>query len=199
MAGAPHRLLLDPYFSATKIAWLLDHVQGARARAQRGELAFGTIDSWLIWKLTGGRAHVTDATNASRTALFNLAHAGSGTKTCWHSSMYRAHCCRACWTAGRTSASTEPALFGEAIGIGGVAGDQQAATIGQACFAPGMAKSTYGTGCFIVLNTGSELKLSCNRLSAPWHTGSAAGPPSRWRAASSSPARPCSGCATHRT
>jgi glycerol kinase len=156
-------LLLDPYFSATKIAWLLDHVDGARARAGRGELAFGTIDSWLLWKLTGGRVHATDATNASRTALFNL------TTQDWdeqllaffgvpRSLLPRVLDCAADF--GRT----DPALFGDAIAIGGVAGDQQAATVGQACFQPGMAKSTYGTGCFIVLNTGTELKLSRHRL-----------------------------------
>ena len=156
-------LLLDPYFSATKIAWLLDHVPGARARAQRGELAFGTIDSWLVWKLTGGKSHVTDATNASRTALFNLATQDWDEELLAFFDVPRALLPRVLDCAADFG-RTEPALFGAAVAIGGVAGDQQAATIGQACFAPGMAKSTYGTGCFIVLNTGSELKLSRNRL-----------------------------------
>ncbi|SFF25611.1 glycerol kinase [Fontimonas thermophila] len=156
-------LILDPYFSATKIAWLLDHVPGARARAERGELAFGTIDSWLLWKLTGGARHATDATNASRTALFNV------TTQDWdeellaffgvpRSLLPEVLDCAADF--GRT----EPTLFGAPIAIGGIAGDQQAATIGQACFAPGMIKSTYGTGCFMVLNTGATLTLSKNRL-----------------------------------
>ncbi|HET8881686.1 MAG TPA: glycerol kinase GlpK, partial [Solimonas sp.] len=156
-------LLLDPYFSATKLAWLLDNVADARARAERGELAFGTIDSWLMWKLTGGRAHVTDATNASRTALFNIA------RNEWDDELLEFfNVPRAVLPEVRDSAAdygeTEPGLFGGAIRIGGIAGDQQAATIGQACFAPGMSKSTYGTGCFLVLNTGREFKRSNNRL-----------------------------------
>jgi len=156
-------LLLDPYFSATKLAWLLDNVADARARAERGELAFGTIDSWLMWKLTGGRAHVTDATNASRTALFNIA------RNEWDDELLEFFKVpRAVLPEVRDSAAdfgeTEAALFGGAIRIGGIAGDQQAATIGQACFAPGMSKSTYGTGCFLVLNTGREFKRSNNRL-----------------------------------
>ncbi|MFC4249977.1 glycerol kinase GlpK [Sinimarinibacterium flocculans] len=156
-------LLLDPYFSATKVGWILDHVEGARARAEKGELAFGTIDSWLLWQLTGGKVHVTDATNASRTALFNL-----GTQD-WDGELLdffgvpRALLPQVLDTADDFG-STVPELFGGAITIGGVAGDQQAATIGQACFAPGMIKSTYGTGCFMVLNTGDELKLSKHRL-----------------------------------
>jgi glycerol kinase len=156
-------LLLDPYFSATKLAWLLDNVADARARAERGELAFGTIDSWLMWKLTGGRAHVTDATNASRTALFNIA------RNEWDDELLEFFKVpRAVLPEVRDSAAdfgeTEAALFGGPIRIGGIAGDQQAATIGQACFAPGMSKSTYGTGCFLVLNTGREFKRSNNRL-----------------------------------
>lgn len=156
-------LLLDPYFSATKIAWLLDHVDGARAKAERGELAFGTIDSWLLWNLTGGTVHATDASNASRTALFNI-----------HTQQWDAELLsffkvpasllpevRDCATDFGTSS---PALFGSAIPIRGMAGDQQAALIGQACFTPGMVKSTYGTGCFVVLNTGSQCVRSGNRL-----------------------------------
>ncbi|HUG73461.1 MAG TPA: glycerol kinase GlpK [Steroidobacteraceae bacterium] len=156
-------LLLDPYFSATKIAWLLDHVAGARQRAEAGALAFGTIDSWLLWHLTGGRQHATDATNASRTALFNLREQD------WDDELLEFFGVpRALLPQVRDSAAdfgtTNPALFDGAITIGGVAGDQQAATFGQACFAPGMIKSTYGTGCFLVQNTGTELKLSRNRL-----------------------------------
>ncbi|NGY06562.1 glycerol kinase GlpK [Solimonas terrae] len=156
-------LLLDPYFSATKLTWLLDNVPDARVRAERGELAFGTIDSWLMWNLTGGRLHVTDATNASRTALFNIA------RNEWDDELLAFFKIpRAVLPEVRDSAAdygeTEPGLFGGAIAIGGIAGDQQAATIGQACFKPGMSKSTYGTGCFLVLNTGSEFKRSQNRL-----------------------------------
>jgi glycerol kinase len=156
-------LLLDPYFSATKIAWLLEHVPGARRRAEDGELAFGTIDSWLIWHLTGGRVHATDATNASRTALFNLRTQQWDEELLAFFGVPRAllpevHDCAASF------GTTQPGLFGGGITIGGVAGDQQAATFGQACFEPGMVKSTYGTGCFAVLNTGTELKLSQHRL-----------------------------------
>ncbi|TJY58282.1 glycerol kinase GlpK [Sinimarinibacterium sp. CAU 1509] len=156
-------LLLDPYFSATKIAWILDAVPGARERAEKGELAFGTIDSWLLWKLTGGTVHATDATNACRTALFNL-HTQD-----WDDELLAFfQVPRALMPQIRDSASdfgrTDPALFGAPIQIGGIAGDQQAATVGQACFSPGMIKSTYGTGCFMVLNTGDEIRLSKNRL-----------------------------------
>ncbi|SEQ33258.1 glycerol kinase [Solimonas aquatica] len=156
-------LLLDPYFSATKIAWLLDQVPGARARAENGELAFGTIDSWLLWNLTGGRLHATDASNASRTALFNIATQQ------WDEELlafFRVP--RALLPEVRDCAAdygrTQTALLGGEIAIGGIAGDQQAATIGQACFAPGMIKSTYGTGCFMVLNTGPEFRRSRSRL-----------------------------------
>ena len=156
-------LLLDPYFSATKIAWLLDHVPDARAQAEAGELAFGTIDSWLLWQLTGGATHATDATNASRTALFNI-HSQQ-----WDDELLTFFKVpRRLLPEVRDSAAdfghTDPALFGAAIPIRGIAGDQQAALIGQACFAPGMGKSTYGTGCFVVLNTGSQCVRSANRL-----------------------------------
>ncbi|WP_372841460.1 glycerol kinase GlpK [Phaeovulum sp.] len=156
-------LLLDPYFSATKIAWLLETVPGARARAAAGELAFGTIDSFLIWRLTGGKVHATDATNASRTMLYDIR------KGQWDESL----CARlgvpmSMLPEVRDSAAdfgtTEPSLFGGPIAILGVAGDQQAATLGQACFQPGMLKATYGTGCFALLNTGDELVESRNRL-----------------------------------
>ncbi len=156
-------LLLDPYFSGTKIAWILDHVPGARARAERGELAFGTVDSFLIWRLTGGQVHATDATNASRTLLYDI-----------HENRWRPSLCDLLRVpaailpevkdCAADYGATVPDLFGAAIPIRGVAGDQQAATIGQACFKPGMLKSTYGTGCFAVLNTGSEAVASKNRL-----------------------------------
>jgi glycerol kinase len=156
-------LLSDPYFSATKLAWLLDHVDGARAAAEAGRLAFGTVDTFLLWRLTGGRVHATDATNAARTLLFNIEHGD------WDDDLLRlfnvprallpsVHDCAADF------GTTEPALLGAAIPIRGVAGDQQAATLGQACFAPGMIKSTYGTGCFALLNTGRDLVRSRNRL-----------------------------------
>jgi glycerol kinase len=156
-------LLLDPYFSATKIAWLLDNVDGARWRAEAGELAFGTIDTWLLWHLTGGRVHATDATNASRTLLFNIVRQHWDEELLAFFRIPRALLPQVQDSAADFGA-TDAALFGGAIRIGGIAGDQQAATFGQACFAPGMVKATYGTGCFMVLNTGSELKLSRNRL-----------------------------------
>ncbi len=156
-------LLLDPYFSATKLAWILDHVDGARERARRGELLFGTVDSWLVWNLTGGAEHVTDATNACRTMLYDI------TKGRWSSRMCamldipmemlpEVRDCNAEFGMARAD------LFGREIPILGIAGDQQAATIGQACFQPGMLKSTYGTGCFALLNTGAERVNSENRL-----------------------------------
>lgn len=156
-------LLLDPYFSGTKIAWLLDSVEGARTAAENGRLAFGTVDSFLLWRLTGGRVHATDATNASRTLLYNIV---SGE---WDEELLRLfNIPRAILPDVRDSADnfgeTDPNLFGVAIPIRGIAGDQHAATVGQSCFAPGMLKSTYGTGCFALLNTGSEIVRSSNRL-----------------------------------
>ncbi|MES2683117.1 MAG: glycerol kinase GlpK [Pseudomonadota bacterium] len=156
-------LLLDPYFSATKIAWLLDHTPGARARAERGELAFGTIDSWLLWNLTGGKIHATDATNASRTALFNI-HSQQWDEALLQFFKVPASLLPEVRDCAADYGSSDPQLFGHAIPIRGIAGDQQAALIGQACFTPGMAKSTYGTGCFVVLNTGSRCVASANRL-----------------------------------
>lgn len=156
-------LLLDPYFSGTKLAWLLDHVPDARARAAKGELCFGTIDSWLIYKLTGGKAHVTDATNASRTMLFNIADQDWDDDILGWFDIPRAllpevkDCCA-------EFGFTDPAHFGVPILVAGVAGDQQAATVGQACFTPGLMKSTYGTGCFAMLNTGGQQVISANRL-----------------------------------
>ncbi len=156
-------LIIDPYFSGTKIAWLLDHVPNARERAMRGELLFGTVDCYLLWRLTGGKVHATDATNASRTLLFNI-HAGT-----WDDDLLEIlRVPRAMLPEVRDCShrfgETAPELFGGAIAIGGIAGDQQAATIGQACFTPGMIKSTYGTGCFALLNTGTTPVASKNKL-----------------------------------
>ena len=156
-------LLFDPYFSATKIAWILDKVPGARAAAKAGRIAFGTIDSFLLWRLTGGRVHATDATNASRTALYDLR------KGCWDEALCELfEVPRAALPEVRDCAGdfgeVDRAVLGETLPIRGVAGDQQAALIGQACFAAGEVKSTYGTGAFLVLNTARELVISKNRL-----------------------------------
>ena len=140
-------LLLDPYFSGTKLAWILDHVEGARAKAVAGKLAFGTIDSWLIWHLSGGKRHVTDATNASRTMLFNIRTQSWDDDILKLLNIPRAMLPEVL-DCGASFATTEKSLFGSEIPVLGVAGDQQAATVGQACFQTGMAKSTYGTGCF---------------------------------------------------
>lgn len=156
-------LLLDPYFSGTKIAWMLDKVKGARKRAERGELLAGTIDSFLIWRLTGGKVHATDATNASRTLVYNIA------TNQWDDELLRilnipAQLLPQVKDCADDFGVTDKNLFGAEIRILGVAGDQQAATIGQACFEPGMMKSTYGTGCFALLNTGADIVRSKNRL-----------------------------------
>ena len=156
-------LLLDPYFSATKIAWILDHVPGARAKAEAGDLCFGTIDCFLIWRLTGGKSHVTDATNASRTNLYNI------NEGCWDKTLCDLfHVPMAILPEVRDCAShfgdTDASLLGKSLPILGVAGDQQAATIGQACFAAGTIKSTYGTGCFMLANTGAKRLHSKNQL-----------------------------------
>ena len=156
-------LIIDPYFSGTKVGWILDHVPGARARAERGELLFGTVDCYLLWRLTGARVHATDATNASRTLLFNI-HTGQ-----WDDELLRIlRVPRSMLPEVKDSSAafgeTTPELFGGSIAIRGIAGDQQAATIGQACFTPGMMKSTYGTGCFALLNTGAEPVASNNKL-----------------------------------
>jgi glycerol kinase len=156
-------LLLDPYFSGTKIAWLLDRVKGARRRADKGELLAGTIDSFLIWRLTGGAVHATDATNASRTLLFNI-EANRWDDELLSILKVPAALLPEVKDCADDFGTTEPKLFGAAIPICGVAGDQQAATIGQACFEPGMMKSTYGTGCFALLNTGDRIVRSKNRL-----------------------------------
>ncbi|MDY8109454.1 glycerol kinase GlpK [Fulvimarina sp. 2208YS6-2-32] len=156
-------LLIDPYFSGTKIAWTLDHVSGARERAEAGHLAFGTVDSFLLWRLTGGRVHATDTTNACRTQLFDIS------ANAWDDELLRLlRVPRAILPEVRDCDAdfgvTDGALFGAAIPIRGIAGDQHAATLGQACFKPGMVKSTYGTGCFAVLNTGTERVPSTSRL-----------------------------------
>jgi len=156
-------LLLDPYFSGTKLAWILDNVEGVRSRAEAGELLFGTVDSWLVWNLTGGRQHVTDATNAARTMLYDI-HKGRWSQTICD----RLHIPKGMLPEVRDCAAdfgeTRPYLFGRPIPILGIAGDQQAATVGQACFEPGMLKSTYGTGCFALINTGKTPVRSENRL-----------------------------------
>ena len=156
-------LLLDPYFSATKLDWLLTHVEGARARAKAGKLRFGTIDSYLIWQLTGGAVHATDATNAARTMLYNIRSGRWDADICalFDIPMAMLPEVRDC---AADFGQTDPALFGAAIPIRGVAGDQQAATVGQACFQPGMMKSTYGTGCFALMNTGAAMVQSRNRM-----------------------------------
>ncbi len=156
-------LLLDPYFSGTKLRWLLDNVKGAREKANRGELAFGTIDCWLLWKLTDGVSHATDISNASRTLLYNIREQD------WDTELLELLDIPAsllpevkdnCADFGQTA----PMLLGAPVPIGGMAGDQQAALIGQACFKPGMIKSTYGTGCFVIQNIGDEPVMSSNRL-----------------------------------
>lgn len=156
-------LLLDPYFSATKLAWILDNVEGARVRAEAGDLIFGTVDTWLVWNLTGGKQHLTDATNAARTMLYDIRKGRWSRTICDRlgipmSMLPEVRDCAADF--GETRAD----LFGRAIPILGIAGDQQAATVGQACFQPGMLKSTYGTGCFALINTGDTPVRSQNRL-----------------------------------
>ncbi len=156
-------LVLDPYFSATKISWLLDNVPGARARAEAGDLAFGTIDSFLLWRLTGGAVHATDATNACRTMLFNIHRHDWDDELLALFDVPRALLPTVMDNAAAFG-TAEAAHFGRALPIGGMAGDQHAAVVGQACFTPGMVKSTYGTGCFAVLNTGDVAVPSHNRM-----------------------------------
>jgi len=156
-------LRIDPYFSGTKLRWLLDHVSGAHAAAAHGELAFGTIDSWLLWKLTGGRVHATDVSNASRTMLFDIRH------NLWDRELLAAlHIPESVLPQVHPSAhvygQTDAALFGASIPIAGIAGDQQSALFGQACFKPGLAKNTYGTGCFMLTHTGRAFETSANGL-----------------------------------
>ncbi|TNF62401.1 MAG: glycerol kinase [Burkholderiales bacterium] len=156
-------LVIDAYFSATKLAWLLDHVPGARERAQRGELAFGTVDTWLLWQLTGGRVHATDPGNASRTLLFNI-HTLSWDPALLDLFGIPASVLPAVMPSSGVMGHTDVALLGASLPIAGVAGDQQAATFGQACHRPGMAKNTYGTGCFMLMNTGDQAAVSRHRL-----------------------------------
>ncbi|MEM8868998.1 MAG: glycerol kinase GlpK [Pseudomonadota bacterium] len=163
MVTARTGLLLDPYFSATKLAWILETVDGARAEAEAGKLAFGTVDSFLIWRLTGGKRHVTDATNAARTMLYNIHDGAWDTEICELLNIPKSMLPEVLDCASDFG-MTRPDLFGREIPILGVAGDQQAATVGQACFKPGMLKSTYGTGCFALLNTGDHAVGSKNRL-----------------------------------
>jgi glycerol kinase len=163
MVTAKTGLLLDPYFSATKIAWLLDQMEGARTLADAGHLAFGTVDTFLIWRLTGGRVHATDATNASRTLLYDIAKGEFDADLLKLFGVPRAMLPEVRDSNGDYG-MTDASILGAQLPILGVAGDQQAATIGQACFSPGMVKSTYGTGCFAVLNTGTEAVPSKNRL-----------------------------------
>jgi glycerol kinase len=157
-------LVIDPYFSGTKVKWILDHVEGARERALKGELLFGTIDTWLVWKLSGGQAHVTDYTNASRTLMYNIFD------LCWDEELLEMLGVPKVMLPEVKSSSevyteTEPSLFfGERVPISGIAGDQQAALFGQACFEPGMAKNTYGTGCFMLMNTGEKAVQSQHGL-----------------------------------
>src|SRR5436305_1746984 len=163
MISAKTGLIIDPYFSGTKVAWILDHVPDARARAGRGELLFGTVDCYLLWRLTAGKVHASDATNASRTLLFNI-HTGE-----WDDDLLKLlRVPRSMLPEVKDSSAkfgdSDPSLFGGPIAISGIAGDQQAATIGQACFTPGMIKSTYGTGCFALLNTGDTPVASKNKL-----------------------------------
>jgi glycerol kinase len=163
--GKKTGLLFDAYFSGSKIAWLLDNVKGARAAAKKGDLAFGTIDTFLLWRLTGGKVHATDATNASRTMIFDIG------KQRWDATLLKAFDIPAALLpevkdSAADFGATEPGRFGGAIPIRGIAGDQQAATVGQACFKPGMIKATYGTGCFVLANTGKNFVRSKNQLLA---------------------------------
>ncbi len=188
-------LVIDPYFAGTKIAWMLDNVSGARAKAEAGKLAFGTVDTFLLWRLTGGRVHATDATNASRTMLFDTA------RNEWDDELLRLlNVPRAILPEVRDCAAdfgtTDASLFGEGIRICGIAGDQHAATLGNACFRPGMMKSTYGTGCFAVLNTGTERVRSANRLLSTIAYRLDGQTTYALEGRSSSLAPPCSGCAT---
>ncbi|MEC7191570.1 MAG: glycerol kinase, partial [Pseudomonadota bacterium] len=156
-------LLLDPYFTATKLSWTLDHVEGARARAEASELCYGTVDSFLIWRMTGGKVHATDATNASRTSLYNIHENDWDDDLLELFDVPRGGLATVMDCAAEFGVCDE-ALFGAALPIRGVAGDQQAAAIGQGCFTPGALKSTYGTGCFVIIHTGEEAFSSKNRL-----------------------------------
>jgi glycerol kinase len=161
MVGDRTGLLIDPYFSGTKLAWLLDHVEGARAQAEAGRLLFGTVDTFLIWRLTEGRVHATDATNAARTMLYDIRRGAWDAEICDRLRIPLSMLPEVRDSAADFGVTT---MLGGSLPIRGVAGDQQAATVGQACFRPGMMKSTYGTGCFALLNTGTDFVRSRNRL-----------------------------------
>lgn len=166
-------LLIDAYFSATKLRWILDHVDGAQARAERGELLFGTIDSWLIWNLSGGAAHVTDVSNAARTLLYDI-HRRQWDDDLLHAMRIPRALLPEVRSSSEVYAHTAPAqFFGARIPIAGAAGDQQAALFGQACFEPGMAKNTYGTGCFMLMHTGTQATVSSHGLltTIAWQLG----------------------------
>ena len=165
-------LQIDPYFSGTKVAWLLDHVEGARQRAESGELAFGTIDSWLLWNLTAGRIHATDASNASRTLLFDI-HTQDWDPELLAALDVPATVLPTVRDSSEVYGETDADLLGSAIPVAGIAGDQQAALFGQMCMQPGMSKNTYGTGCFLLMNTGSEAVTSDNGLltTVAWRLG----------------------------
>ena len=165
-------LQLDPYFSGTKVAWLLDHVEGARQRADAGELAFGTIDCWLLWNLTAGRVHATDASNASRTLLFDI-HTQDWDAELLAALDVPATVLPTVRDSSEVYGKTDPSLFGDAVRVAGIAGDQQAALFGQMCVQPGMSKNTYGTGCFLLMNTGTEAVASDNGLltTVAWRLG----------------------------
>lgn len=165
-------LVVDAYFSGTKVGWILDSVPDARSRAEAGELAFGTVDSWLVWKLTGGREHVIDRTNASRTLLMNLASGAWDEEMLSLLAVPAALLPRIVDSSGLV-ARTDVSIFGAEIPIAGIGGDQQAALFGQACFRPGLSKNTYGTGCFLLLNTGERRPISANRLLATAAAGAA--------------------------
>jgi glycerol kinase len=163
LVSARSGLLIDPYFCATKLAWLLDHVDGARADAEAGRLAFGTVDSWLLWRLTGGRVHATDATNASRTMLYDI-HRGAWDPELLELFRIPPSLLPEVRDSAGLFGQAEAGILGAGVPIMGIAGDQQAASIGQACFRPGMVKSTYGTGCFLLLNTGAVAVASRTRM-----------------------------------
>jgi glycerol kinase len=165
-------LVIDPYFSGTKIRWILDNVPGARSLAERGDLAFGTVDSWLVWKLTNGARHVTDVTNASRTMLFNI-HKGEWDEELLNVLQIPGEMLPDVLSSSEVFGTVASQLFAEGVPIAGIAGDQHAALFGQSCFEPGMAKNTYGTGCFLLMNTGEKAWKSENQLvsTVAWKVG----------------------------
>jgi glycerol kinase len=165
-------LVIDPYFSGTKVRWILENVRGVRAQAERGELAFGTVDSWLVWKLTGGARHVTDASNASRTMLFNI-HSGEWDAELLEALQIPRTMLPEVASCSEVYGNVASEIFARGTPIAGMAGDQQAALFGQSCFAPGMAKNTYGTGCFLLMNTSTQARVSANQLvtTVAWKIG----------------------------